>query len=89
MLAIVGIIIGNKIEVKARYVPLIRFSKEKKIFLKIKHRHTFKVIKDRYEYIRTARAGASVELLCLLLEVSRSRYYEWLHRKSSAHEQQD
>jgi hypothetical protein len=30
VLAIVGIIIGNKIEVKARYVPLIRFSKEKK-----------------------------------------------------------
>jgi len=30
-----------------------------------------------------------VELLCRFLEVSRSGYYEWLHRKASAHMQQD
>ena len=30
-----------------------------------------------------------MELLCRLLEVSRSGYYEWLHRKASAHMQQD
>ena len=30
-----------------------------------------------------------MELLCRLLKVSRSGYYEWLHRKPSAHEQQD
>ena len=30
-----------------------------------------------------------MELLCRLLEVSRSGYYEWLHRKDSAHMQQD
>ncbi|MCI9458670.1 MAG: hypothetical protein HFE44_17150 [Oscillospiraceae bacterium] len=30
-----------------------------------------------------------MELLCRLLKASRSGYYEWLHRKPSAHEQQD
>ena len=30
-----------------------------------------------------------MELLCRSLEVSRSGYYEWLHRKDSAHMQQD
>ena len=32
-------------------------------------RHTFQTIEDKYRYIRTARAGASVELVCRLLEV--------------------
>ena len=44
-------------------------------------------IRDRY--IRTARAGASVELVCRLLEVSRSGYYEWLGRKPSLRRQKD
>ena len=30
-----------------------------------------------------------MELLCRSLEVSRSGYYEWLHRKASAHMQQE
>ena len=30
-----------------------------------------------------------MELLGRMLKVSRSGYYEWLHRKPSAHEQQD
>ncbi len=47
------------------------------------HRHTFQAIEQKYRYIRTARTGASVALLCRLLEVSRSGYYEWLHREPS------
>ncbi|MFR3219000.1 MAG: IS3 family transposase [Ruthenibacterium lactatiformans] len=39
--------------------------------------------------MRTARAGASVELVCRLLEVSRSGYYEWLGRKPSLRRQKD
>lgn len=56
--------------------------------LKIR-RHTFQTIEDKYRYIRTARAGASVELVCRLLEVSRSGYYEWLGRKPSLRRQKD
>ncbi len=52
-------------------------------------RHTFQTIEDKYRYIRTARAGASVELVCRLLEVSRSGYYEWLGRKPSLRRQKD
>lgn len=48
-----------------------------------------KTIEDKYRYIRTARAGASVELVCRLLEVSRSGYYEWLGRKPSLRRQKD
>ena len=57
--------------------------------LKKIRRHTFQTIEDKYRYIRTARAGASVELVCRLLEVSRSGYYEWLGRKPSLRRQQD
>ena len=46
-------------------------------------------IEDKYRYIRTARAGACVELVCRLLEVSRSGYYEWLGRKPSLRRQKD
>lgn len=51
--------------------------------------HTLQTIEDKYQYIRTARAGASVELLCRLLDFSHSGYYEWLNRKPSLHRQQD
>ena len=57
--------------------------------LKKIRRHTFQTIEDKYRYIRTARAGASVELVCRLLEVSRSGYYEWLGRKPSLRRQKD
>ena len=57
--------------------------------LKKFRRHTFQTIEDKYRYIRTARAGASVELVCRLLEVSRSGYYEWLGRKPSLRRQKD
>ncbi len=69
----------KKLEEKDRVIDIL-----KKI-----RRHTFQTIEDKYRYIRTARAGASVELVCRLLEVSRSGYYEWMGRKPSLRRQKD
>lgn len=40
--------------------------------------YPLKQVKKASIFHRTARAGVSVELLCRLLEVFRSGYYEWL-----------
>ena len=46
-------------------------------------RHTFKTIEDKYRYIAADRSGLSVDKLCRLLDLCRSRYYAWTTRGQS------
>lgn len=44
---------------------------------------------DKHRYIKADRSGATVELLCHVLEISRSGYYAWLHRGPGKQAQQN
>ena len=46
-------------------------------------------VRSAYEFIKTHRQQYSVQMMCRVLEVAPSGYYDWLQQPISNHAQED
>ncbi|PWM25607.1 MAG: IS3 family transposase [Clostridiales bacterium] len=70
----------RELEAELRLLRMQLADKDEVIAVLKIHRHTFRSIVDKFRFVDSYRSEFSVDLLCLLLKISRSGYYAWKNR---------